>query len=248
MAGVGVGSTVPLHGVGDGITNVAFTLLASGLIEENVRLSDNLLGELEERSSPFADLSLEFRVDSGSVDHVDRSTGELDDTTLLIKADVKSTEVFTPPIGGDNKDLLAIQVLFNCGVGTLSTGEVSEGGVGVTANDEIETLGVLGEFLVLFITDVGHCNDARGQLLLPDKVDGFLYSRSDIEELGSRIWVGDSGSGLSGETNNGKVVLLENLVGLDELHEIGVVALDVGANSREGQVFQLKPRIELDGV
>jgi len=246
--GVGVGSTVPLHGVGDGIANVAFTLLASGLVEENVCIPDNLLGELEERSSPFVDLGLELRVDGGGVDHVDRSTSELDNMALLIEADVESTKVFTPPIGSDNKDLLAIQVLFNCGVGTLSAGEVSEGGVRVTTDDEIQTLGVLGEFLVLFITDMCHCNDARSQLLLPDKVDGFLHSRSDIEELGSRARAGDSGSGLSGDTDNSKVILLENLVGLNEFHEICVVALYVGANSREGQVFQLKPRVELDGV
>ena len=59
--GVGVGSTVPLHGVRDSIASVAFTLLANGLVEENIRLSNNLLGELEERSSPFADLSLELQ-------------------------------------------------------------------------------------------------------------------------------------------------------------------------------------------
>ena len=59
--GVGVGSTVPLHGVRDSIASVAFTLLANGLVEENICLSNNLLGELEERSSPFADLSLELQ-------------------------------------------------------------------------------------------------------------------------------------------------------------------------------------------
>ena len=246
--GVDVGSTVPLHGVGDDITDVTFTLLASGFVEENVGLSDNLLGELEERSSPFADLSLELCVDDGGVDHMDRSASELDDTTLHVEADVESTEVFTPPVGGDNEDLLAIQVLFDSGVGALSAGEVPEGGVGVTADDEIETLGVLGEFHILVVTDVGHCDDALGQLLLPDKVDSFLHCLSYIEKLGSGAWAGNSGSGLSGDADNGKVVLLEDLVRLDVLHKIGIVTLDVGANSREGEVFQLKSRVGLDGT
>ena len=237
---VGVGSTVPLHGVGDGVTDVAFTLLASGLVEENAGLSDNLFGELEERNSPFADLSLELRVDGGSVDHMDRSTSELDDTTLLVEADVESTEIFTPPIGGDNENLFAIQVLFDSGIGTLGASEVSEGGVGVTTDDEIEALGVLSEFLVLVVTNVGHCDDAFGQFPLPDKVDGFLHSLSDVEKFGSRTWAGDSWSGLGSDTDNGKVVFLENLVGLDVFREIGVVAPDVGTNSREGQVFQLE--------
>ena len=69
--GVGVGSTVPLHRVGDGIANVVFTLLAGGLV------------------SPFADLSLELRVDSGSVGHMDRSTGELEN------------DMYQPPRIGD---------------------------------------------------------------------------------------------------------------------------------------------------
>ena len=246
--GVGVGSTVPLHGIGDGITNVAFALLADGLVEENVGLPDNLLRELKERSSPLAELSLELRVDGGGIGHMDRSTDELDNTALVIEADVESTEVFTPPVGGDNKDLLAIQVFFDSGVGTLSASEVPKGSVRVTADDEVETLGVLGEFHVLLVTDVGHGNNAFGQLLLPDKVDGLLHGLSDVEKLGSGAGARDPGSSLGEDTDNGKIVLVEDFVGLDVFHEIGVVTLDIGTNSREGQVLQLKSQVESDEI
>ena len=235
--GVGVGSTVPLHGVGDDIADVTFASLAFGLVEKSVGLSDNLFGELDEGKSPLADLSLEFRVDSGGVGHMDRGTGILDNTALVVEADVKSTEVFTPPVGGDNKDFLTIQVLLNRGVGAQSAGEVSKGGVGVATDDEVEALGVLGEFLVLVVTDVGHGHDTFGKLLLLDVVDGVLHSLGDVEELGSGARAGDPGGSLGGNADNGKVVLLEDLVGLDVLHELGVVALDICTDSWEGQVL-----------
>ena len=241
--GVGVGSTIPLHGIRDGITDIAFALLASGLVEKNVGLSDDLFGELDKGKGPFADLSLEFRVSGGGVDHVDRSAGVLDDTALLVETDVKSTEVFTPPVCGDNEDLFTLQVLFDSGVGTLSTSEISERGMGVTINDEVETLGVPGEFSIFIITNVSHGNDALGQLPLLNEVDGLLHSLGDVEEFGSGTRVRGRRNGLGGDTDNGKVVLLEDLVGLDILHEVGVVALDVCTNGGECQVFQLKSRV-----
>jgi hypothetical protein len=69
-------------------------------------------------NSPLADLSLELRVDGGSIGHVDRGTGVLDDAALVVEANVGSAEVFTPPVCGDNEDLLAFQVLLDRGVGT----------------------------------------------------------------------------------------------------------------------------------
>ena len=242
--GVGVGSTVPLHGIGDGVTDVAFALLASGLVEKNVGLPDNLVGELDERNSPLANLSLELLVDCGGVGHVDRSASVLHNAALLVEADIESTEVLTPPVGGDNEDLLVIQVLFDSGVGTLRAGEISERSVGMTTDNEVETLGVLSEFLVLLITDVGHGDDPLGQLPFPNEVNGFLGSLGDVEEFGSGAGAGDSGGSLCGNADDGKVVLLEDLVGLDVLHEVGVVALDVGANGREGQVVQLELQVQ----
>ena len=240
---VSVGSTIPLHGVGDGITEVAFAKLAIGFVEENIGLSNNLIGKFAKGNGPFEDLGLELRVDGSGVVHVDRATGILDDSALVVEANVESTKVFTPPVGSDNEDLLAIQVLLNRGVGTQSTSEVSEGSVGVTADDEVETPGVLGKFLVPVVTNVGHGNDALGQLPLHDVIDGFLHSLGDVEELSSGAGAGDSGSSLGGDTDNCKVVLLEDLVGLDVLHELGIVALDIGANSWEGQVFQLESQV-----
>lgn len=58
-------------------------LLANGLIEKNVHLSDKLVIEFGKRKSPLADLSLELRVDGGGVGHVDWGAGEGDNTTLL---------------------------------------------------------------------------------------------------------------------------------------------------------------------
>ena len=241
-------SAVPLHGVGDGVTNVTFLSLASGLVEENVGLSDDLVGEVGEGNSPFGDLGLELRVDGGSVDHVDRTTGVLDDTALFVEADVKSAKVLAPPVCGDNEDLFTVQVLLDRGVGTLGPSEVSEGGVGVAADDEVETLGALGEFLVLIITDVGHGDDVLGQLLLLDVVDGFLNGIGDVEEVGSGAGLGDRRGGLSGNTDDSEVVLVEDLVWLDVLHEVGIVALDVGTDGREGQILQLGSKAELDEI
>ena len=244
--GVGVGSTVPLHGIGDDVSNVAFALLAMGLIEENIGFSNNPLHELGERDAPLANLSLEFRVDGGDVGHVNWSTGELDDATIVVKAHVKSTEVFTPPIRSDHKHLLALQVPLNSWVGTISTGKVSKGNVGVTANDEVEPLGILSKFLVLLVANVSHSDDALSQLPAADEVDGFLHGFDGVEELCSRARVGESGSCLCDDTDDSKVVLLEDLEGLDVLHEFGVVALYVGAYCWESQVFQLRLRVGLD--
>ena len=245
---MGVVSTVPLHGIGDGVTDVAFLSLASGLVEENVGLSDNLIGEVREGNSPFGNLSLKFRVDGGSVDHMDRTTGVFDDTALVVEANVESAKVFAPPVGCDYEDFFTFQVLLDRGVWALSAGEVPEGCVGMTANDEVETLGALSEFLVLVVTDVGHGDDALCQLLLLDVIDGFLNGIGDVEEVGSRAGFGDRRSGLGGNTDNGEVVLLEDLVWLDVFHEIGVVALDVGADGREGQILQLVSQVELGEI
>ena len=160
--GIGVGSTVPLDSIGDGITNVAFTFLASGFVKKYVGLPDNLVGEGGEGNSPLADLILELCVDGRGIGDVDRTAAVFDDTALVVEANVESTEVFTPPICGDDKDLLAIQVLLNRGVGTQSASEVAKGCVGVTADDEVEALGVLGKFLILVVADVGHGDDALG--------------------------------------------------------------------------------------
>ena len=43
-----------LHSVRDGVIDVALALLANGLIEKNVRLSDNLVIEFGEQKSPLA--------------------------------------------------------------------------------------------------------------------------------------------------------------------------------------------------
>ena len=118
----------------------------------------------------------------------------------------------------------------------------------MTTNDEVETLGAPGKCPVLFVTDVGHGDNPLGQPPLPDEVNGFLDGLGDVEEIGSGARAGDSGSGLRGDTDNCKVILLEDLVGLDVLHEIGVVALYVGANGWEGQVFQLELQVQSDEI
>ena len=105
-SGIGVGLTIPLHGIGDDVADVALTSQASGLVKKNICLSNDLVGVLDEGNSPLADLNLELLVDGGGVGHVDQSAGVVDDATLLVEADVESTEVLTPPVGGDNKDLL----------------------------------------------------------------------------------------------------------------------------------------------
>jgi hypothetical protein len=120
--------------------------------------------------------------------------------------------------------------------------------VGVTTDDEAGTFGVLGKLPVFIIADVGHGNDTLGQPLLPDVVDSFLYGLRNVEKLGSGTGARDPGSGLGGNANDGEVVLLEDLVGLDVPHEPGVVALDVGTNSWEGQVFQLELQVERDKI
>ena len=240
---VGVGSTVPLHGIGDGVTEVAFALLASRSVEKNLGPSDNLPSEFGEGNRPLPDLSLEFLVDGGGVDHMDRSASELDDAAITVKAHVESTEVFAPPVSSDNENLLAVQVLLDSRVGTLSTSEVSEGSVRVAADDEVKTLCVLSKPPVLLVADVGHGDNALGQLLIPNEVDCLLHGLGDVEDLGSGANAGDPRSSLCEGTNNGKVILFEDLVGLDVLHEVGVVALDVGANNWEGQIVQLEARV-----
>jgi hypothetical protein len=117
-SGVGVCSTIPLNGVRDDVTEVAFASLAGAFVEKDVGPSDDLFGELDEGKSPLADLSLELRVDGGGIGHVDRGTGVLDDAALVVEANVESAELFTPPVCGDDEDLLAFQVLLDRGVGT----------------------------------------------------------------------------------------------------------------------------------
>ena len=244
--GVGVVSTEPLHGIGDDVSNVAFTFLAMGVVEENVGFSNGLLQEPAERYGPLANLSLEFRVNGGDVGHVDWSTSQLDNATIVVKARVKSTEVFTPLICSDHKHCLALQIRHSSWVGTFRIGNVSKWSVGVTTNDEVKTLGVPGKFLVFLVANVSNSHDALGQLPAVDEVDGFLHHLGGVEELGSRARAGDTGSGLCDDTDNSKIVLLEDLEGLDVFHEIGVGAAYVGAYSGESQIIQLRLRVGLD--
>jgi hypothetical protein len=97
----------------------------------------------------------------------------------------------------------------------------------MTAHDEVQTRGVLRQSLVLFVSDVGdrcYAGNVGGR---PNVVHSLLNCIDCVREDGILTWTADAGRRLSGNSNDGKLVLFEDMVGLDGLVEDLIVGMNI---------------------
>jgi len=154
--------TVVIHGIGDlqmvsnrapnssseqgngthYITKGALLGLAGTLVELNAGFTDNSLAELIERLPPVCDFKVKLRILSGGVIKADRYALILCNLPRAVPSKVDPTEVFAPSVGGNNKHLLAVQVLLDRRITSLSTSKVTNQSVGVTTDDKVKATGL----------------------------------------------------------------------------------------------------------
>lgn len=103
----------------------------------------------------------------------------------------------------------------------------------MTSHDQLKTSGLLGELLILLVTDVSDGSNASDVCCPLNEVNCILNSLDGITEFGSSSW-GRNGRGLwGGDSDDSKSVLLVDVERFDGGIENGVIGLNVGRDDRD---------------